>query len=438
MQSTATFFNNTTNMVTGSFYKPDTVLDNIARSQQIANGVLVITARDVSGRIAISNNKTIIGSVVDGTGETGIAAVCKLLLLPFGNYSFRRAVPLDLVQLNQELNLNIEDAKTFLSGTTSIGLALPAEQALSNLRQHHAKKTDEFSWEKTNFRVSYNDSEATEELYNSNYGIEDSGVYLQDCNRLLETESRRRTEELAVLTNTRQPFHETPLVAGPLPQRKQDGVKLDKRWVYLGALVIMGLVGFSVLSGTNHSSLQEAAVVATQTVTQPITSPAPKPPEAEGRAPFAFPSTAAPATAPANYGGSAAAESSEEEPAATQPTVEEPVAPVASNVPAPPAPAPSANQEVTRWMDKVRSNPGDANARKELSFAYLVAGDPNSSIEQFYAAMKLQKMESSDIITFANNLQAFAGRDRSRQFLLDVLRMDPMQAEVRERLNSLH
>jgi len=115
-------------MATGQFYKPEVVLDNVARSSPTEEGVIVISTRDLTGRIGVHNNSVIIGAVVDSTGETGNAALCKLLLLPYGSYTFRKAIPMDNFHLQQDLNLTFDDVKRFIGGPNSIGLANTAEQ----------------------------------------------------------------------------------------------------------------------------------------------------------------------------------------------------------------------------------------------------------------------------------------------------------------------
>lgn len=422
-------------LASGEFYKPDVVLDNVGRAPMIADGVITITNRDVSGQIGINNNSVIIGGVVEGTGETGITAVCKLLLLSYGSWTFRKANPIEQVHLQQELNLHVNELKTFLSGPASIGLALPTEQALAKLQQQSSAHSV-FGWETTEFRSSYDSTEDVVESYEQARQQHGSDAYVDDCNRLLEQVDKKRTEEIHVLNAPRKTQTDMQaLVAGPLPSRKKKkAVKIDPIWVIAAATVVFGGVGFTMFSQSAHStSMFQEPLMAT--AEEPAPAPvAEKKDEAKpGMAPYALPNSAAvnqtPPPAPAP----------EPEPEPEPELIAEEVPPMPSGdlAPAAPAPSPGSNQEVLRWVDSVRRNPRDVNARRELAYAYLIAGDPNMAIEQFYTVMKMQRLDSQDIITFANNLMAFSGRDRAKQFLGDVLRADPSQAAIRERLAAL-
>lgn len=88
-------------------------------------------------------------------------------------------------------------------------------------------------------------------------------------------------------------------------------------------------------------------------------------------------------------------------------------------------------------MEAVRKDPGSAEARRKLAYAYLTVGDSASSIEQFYAVMKVQKVEATDIIQYADNMMVFCGRNAAKQFLSDMLRADPQQTSIRQKLQTL-
>lgn len=425
-------------MASGSFYKPEVVLDNVARSQPTDDGVIEIKARDVTGRLGISKNSVIIGAVVDGTGETGITAVCKLLLLPYADYIFRRAVPIDQHHLTQDLNLKFDEAKTFLQGSSSIGLSSPSQHVLTNMRA--LQNTSEFGWESTNFRTTYV-SEAVHQHALEAYGEAPEGVtesYLHECNQLLDALDRKRQDEIHVLNEPRKTFTdiETLKKPGPLPSRKEKGPKINVAWAFMGILIFFGLAGFSMIS--KPVQLQTYEDSSTSAPPPPVVAQTPdnnKPPQpaATGTAPFSLPSEAAPVNPPPNP-----------TPAATE-EAEEPIV-----APAPPqpdaaaigvAPAPAAstlgNSEVNRCMDAVRRNPGDADARRKLAYAYLTVGDSASSIEQFYAVMKVQKVETTDIIQYADNMMVFCGRQAAKQFLSDMLRTDPQSTTIRQKLATL-
>jgi len=443
--------NNSVCVVKGNFYKPETVLETVSRSQSIEDGVLEIYARDVSGRIGVSKNNVLTGGVVDRTGETGVGAICKLLLLPYATYSFRHAIPQDKLHLQQELNLHFKDVTQFLSGPSSIGLATPREHALTNLQALTVQVGPDFNWENTTLRTTEWEATSFRTTFRNPtqeipYGAESSesvvtGAYDRDCNKLIEAADRKRTETIEVMKlQAKKTQNELQvLTPGPLPSRKKKSKPLNPVLVVAAVGALLGAVGFGVLTNSTQSQ-QFNEVVAAPVVAEavaPVAQEAPKETaEPTGAAPFKFPNSTVPNPAASATGSSAPAEETEEEP-----TVEEPssVAPIPV---APPtystAAAPSiGNTEAAKWMEAVRANPSDANARRELAQAYLLKGEANNSIEQFYAVMRLRKVDSSEVISYADNLIIFAGKDVARQFLSDVLRSDPSNSAIRERLSTM-
>ncbi len=442
-----------TSMAKGEFYKPEVVLDNVARSTPTEDGVIVITTRDVTGRIGILNNNTIIGGVVDGTGETAIAAVCKLLLLPYGSYTFRRATPVDKIHLGQDLNLKFDEAKRFLQGPSSIGLASPAEHVLSNIRPKPT--VDGLAWESTNLRATFETtSESGEQVvepepYASTPA--DSGVYMHDCNALLDAIVEKRKEEMFVTDQPRRTATDLPLLAGPLPSRKREKNTLGIVVLAVAVSLVLGLAGYSSLKPSHHQAIAEqaapyiaaaeqASTDAQQTSAVGVVANGANPPVEEtpqtGSAPYSFPSSSQQTSPPPNPAPPAAPEAQAKAeapepgaPALIPATASVPIAHAVSN--------PHGNQEVLRCSDLVRANPGDPKARTSLAYAYLQIGDANNSIKQFYSAMKMTRVETNDILQYADNMVVFCGRGAAKQFLSDVLRSDPGQSAVRERLNTL-
>lgn len=208
--------NNSTNVVQGQFYKPETVLDAIAKSQPIENGIIIITGRDISGRLGVQNNSVITDGVMDKTGETGTVAVCKLLLLAQGSYNFRHAVPSDQLNFEQDLNLPFDDVKRFLSGPSSIGLACPSKQTLTNLKALTVQHSPDFSWQSTSFSTSYaNGNEPDNKT---------SEAQIDDCKKLVAQVDKKRTKEIEIIAKHNQT--KTNLEAlkkpGPLPKRKKN------------------------------------------------------------------------------------------------------------------------------------------------------------------------------------------------------------------------
>jgi hypothetical protein len=447
-------------MATGSFYKPEVVLDNVARSSPTEQGVIVISTRDLTGRIGVTNNSIINGGVVDSTGETGTAAVCKLLLLSYANYTFRRAIPMDQFHLDQDLNLSFDDVKKFLNGPSQIGLACPADQVLRNLRpsQNAGKATSVptgmFDWETTGFRTTYDeaaDPNSDPDAYEVAPQREIYESYVHDCNLILEAIKEKRQEEIDVihvLSQPRKTQTEIDLAKpGPLPSRKAKvTIKIEPMWVVAGACLVLGLGGFSMLShahssgnlslGTNGVddpyALETAQIASTPT--PPPEKPGQPKPAAAGTAPFALPSSTS--NPPPNPTPAAETDDSSSD---APPIVEEPPAPMRGASTLAPAPAASAagNEEVNRWVEAVRKKPGDVSARRSLAYSYLVAGNSPSAIEQFYAVMKMERVDSTEIIEFADNMTAFCGRNNAKQFLTDILRADPGQTAVRQKLSTL-
>ncbi|MDZ4835283.1 MAG: hypothetical protein SGJ27_16015 [Candidatus Melainabacteria bacterium] len=435
-----------TTMAVGQFYKPEVVLDNIARSAPTEEGVIEISARDVTGRIGVSRNSVIIGGVVDGTGETGITAICKLLLLPYGEYSFRKAVPLDQLHLQQELGLSFDEAKSFLQGPSSIGLACPADKVISSLKatqevlQASKGTSGGFGWETTEFRATYvpTPSPAVVAEYIEAYGEAPesiTGSYVHECNRLLDSFDKKRQEELQFLNAPRKTETEI-LIPGPLPTRKEKGPKVNTAWVYAAVVLMFGIAGFSIFnrpadSSSVFSQAQDETPVAVAQA-EPAAADAPPKPSAAGNAPYALPegnsNNAAP---PSNPTPSETSEESPMPPAPPPPQLQ------GNNMEPAPIASQAGNQEVNRWMDAVRGNPSDANARRKLAYAYLTVGNAHGSLEQYYSVMRLEKVDASDIIQYADNMMVFCGRNSAKQFLTDFLRSDPQQSSIRQKLASL-
>lgn len=434
-------------MASGSFYKPEVVLDNVSRSQQTDDGVIEFKTRDISGRIGISKNSIITGGVVDGTGETGISAVCKLLLIPYGDYTFRRAVPVDKLHLEQDLNLRFDEAKTFLLGPSSIGLASPSDHVIKNMRTSPA--TSEFGWETTSFRSTYQtaQSEACVQEYIEAYGSAPQDLtesYVHDCNRLLDAIDKKRQVEIQILNEPRKTYTDLEILnnPGPLPSRKTElegGIKLNVVWAFMAFLIFVGLAGFSLISKPVQLETIVNDATTAQTEQAPVlqgaqNDPAPQQQQA-GTAPYVLPSGQSHSEPPPNP-----------QPVAAAPTDDQNIAAQATPVAAPsygtgmtPAPAASsaANPELTRCMDNVRRLPADPTARRNLAFAYMQVGDSANAVDQYYQVMKLQKVDATDIIQFTDNLTVFCGRNAAKQFLTDMVRYDPASTSLRQKLSSL-
>lgn len=441
-------------MVKGHFYKPETVLDMVGRAHPVENGVIEITGRDISGRLGIKNNKVVTGGVVDKTGETGTGAICRLLLLPYGMYSYRHAVPADHLYLQQDLNLPFDDAIRFLSGPSSIGLAYPGKQTLNNLKALTGEPEltgPDFSWQSTSVCSSYEGEESSEPEVDagnndsdsrsdsrsngagSNLANSGSDEYINDCKNLVESVDRKRKEilEIKIKEASQTQTRLEALNPGPLPKRKENRQSINKVHVAAGVGALVGLIGLCVIMESRLPDRLSEAVASAPPVEQVDSDPGyvlasdPVP----ATAPFVLPSSPPPAEPPASTFGAAND--------TAQASNTQPVPAISSQNTAPPTSNEIGDAEINRWLDAVRKDPGDAKARRELAQAYLLKGDTTTSIEQFYSVMKLRKVDATEIIAYANNLMVFGSKDLSRQFLTNILRSDPSQNTIRERLAEI-
>ncbi|MBX9669252.1 MAG: hypothetical protein K2X93_16625 [Candidatus Obscuribacterales bacterium] len=444
-------------VTSGSFHQPSTALDAVSRSQPIEHGVLVIKGKNVSGRIGIDNNTIITGAAVDGTGETGTHAVCKLLLLPFANYSFRHAIHQDVRDLSQEIAMKFDEIKSFLSGPSSIGLATPSQTTLENLK---AQSQSGFNWESTRLKGNWeNNSIPPEEwgdtmLRSASKGAPgeekfdcETGTYDRDCTELISKIEKKNTVTLSTLHYKHSPTKSTvELVAGPLPFRKEKREPIKPVYILVGAAVVF-ILGAVLSVDTWIRQSANDAVIAAEPMMEGAPhayaqggEPAPEQPEVSSTAPYALPGSPPPASPPPNPTPAAAPEETAAETEATE-------EPVAVEQPQParrhqayggPAAPQVGQSEVTRWTEAVRKHPADAEARRQLAQAYLLGGDTNSSIEQFHAVMRLRGVDASEIIAYADNLMAFGSKDVARQFLSNILRADPGNSAIRGRLSELN
>ncbi len=441
-------------VTSGSFHQPGTALDAVTRSQPIENGVLVINGKNASGRIGVSKNSVITGAVVDGTGETGIHAVCKLLLLPFANYSVRHAIHQDVRDLEQELNMRFDEVKGFLSGPSSIGLATPSQQTLKNLK---AQAQSGFNWESTRLKENWETNSIPPEQWEdtvlrsaskSATGDDkldlDTGTYNRDCTELISKIEQKNTVTLSALHYKHSPTKSAvELVAGPLPVRKEKREPIKPVYILVGAAVVFVLGAIMSVNTWVRQSANDAVVAAAPILDGAPQAyaqggePAPEQPEPSQTAPYSLPSSPPPASPPPNPSPPVQQQSAADTDAAEEPVAverPEPARPVAYGGPA----APQVGQtEVARWSEAVRKKPADAEARRQLAQAFLLGGDTNSSIEQFHAVMRLRGVDASEIIAYADNLMAFGSKDVARQFLTNILRADPGNTTIRARLSEL-
>lgn len=423
----------------GQFYTPRTVLDTVTASQPVDVGVIEIAGRDVTGRIGVKANSIITGAVVDKTGETGTAAVCRLLLLPYGMYLFRYAVPTDKLHLEQELALTFEDAKKFLTGPSTIGLAVPGRQTLNNLKALTGEESlaqPDFTWASTSLCNTYPGADLTDSetptSISQTVGSRVTDADLEHCQKLVEAAERKKAQTIEIQLQARKT--QTNLEAlekpGPLPKRQEKPRQMiDKHLAVVLGGALLVVVGFAV---ANELRIRPHVVgETTSTIRQAnstlVNQVAPPRQQKEATAPFVFPAST-PRTEPPPPTSLPTAPADNSVSTAPPDVSQTPGAPVSLSL---------GQDEVNRWTEEVRKNPADPKSRRELAQAYLLKGDSNSAIEQFYAVMKIKKVDSEEIIGFANNLMVFGSKDIARKFLTDVLRADPQQSEIRTRLNEM-
>ncbi|MBX9669295.1 MAG: hypothetical protein K2X93_16845 [Candidatus Obscuribacterales bacterium] len=114
-------------LLEGCFDRPATILSHVRATLPVKQGVVEITSPKLSGRIGVLGNSSISGAIVDGTGETGIGAVYKLLLVPAGRYLFRFPQKTETWELNQDLSMETSELEQLLVGPSNIGLSRPSQ-----------------------------------------------------------------------------------------------------------------------------------------------------------------------------------------------------------------------------------------------------------------------------------------------------------------------
>ncbi len=442
LAASTTFVQNVnTRVVQGNFLKPETVLEAVARSQPVQDGVIEITGRDVRGRLLVKNNSVITDAVLDVSGETGTGAVCKLLLLPHGTFSFRQAAPADRLWFEQDLGLSFNDVRRFLSGPSSIGLAFPSTQTLETsqkiLIEPEAPSTS-FQWESTSFYRSCRSKTLT------HAGVEANSEDYRDCKKLIDAVGRKRSQTLETLVKIKQTQTDLEALKNPgeLPKRQEKREPLNITPIVIGIAVVMMLIGFASLveyvvrqanEGTTFTPVEETSSVPASASKTEKTS--------KGAAPYALPSghtqNNAPPAVPSDGVADSTADPNAVDPAASDTAsdnmpAETYVPPVAVHTP-----RPSADPELIRCLDSVRKDPSSATARKQLAHAYLVNRDVANSIEQFHAMMRLRQVQASEITGYADSLYVFGGKDAAMRFLGDILRRDPSQSTIRAKMADL-
>ena len=416
-----------TYVLEGEFYKPETVLDVISESRKVEEGIIEIMGPKLGGYLAIKDNSIITDAVVEETRETGTAAVCRLLLMPHGIYSFRKANPTDKPMYAQELNIPFDEAKKFLQGPASIGLGFPGKTTLHNLKAltGEAKLTN----------PDYTGDGIEEEVEEQEYiGPEVVSEFedRDDYRQLVDAVSEKRRETMEIIRQERQ--DKTTLEAlkkpGPLPSRKEE-FKVDKQLVAVCVVMFFGVIFASAVVNVLHNPHKaEPITKAVEKATTVATSdPAAAKPPPRGRAPYVLPSHTSTPDPPPNPRPAARRRKQQTETELFTQVSQTVAAPTMGDL---------GNDEINRWNAKLRHNPKDTFARRELAQAYLLKGDTTNAIKEFYEVMKVKNVDSDEIIAFANNLIVYGNPSISKQFLRGILRSDPTRKAIQQRLSEVH
>jgi tetratricopeptide (TPR) repeat protein len=84
-------------------------VEGITQTDPIRNGVLIIFANDVRGRVGIFCNRYISGAINDTTGSTGVQAAKELLAASAGMFGFRPCMGNEPVELAQDIALDLDE-----------------------------------------------------------------------------------------------------------------------------------------------------------------------------------------------------------------------------------------------------------------------------------------------------------------------------------------
>ncbi len=424
-------FGSSTCITQGSFQNPNILLDVIANAKATKLGVVEITGKMVSGRLLIANNVIISGCVVDGTGESGTGAVCKLLLIPFGNYVFRQAVPQDEWELQQHLDLSSDAVASFLSGPSSIGLSTHTSSVLEL-----SFEPEDCSYTPPNDYVqSLIDAvgvasvlqERSQSSLEITARLPASQEHSADCQKLVEGfTQRQQTTDIDFRVREKRVVEK---VESSVQQSKEKRSKHSDLSIYLIGIVFM--IGFSIVSlmysrsDATSTSLASKPIAASIVINSPSTD---SKSEEEEPTRYSLPAQGAYNSAP---------------PPAKSNSISQRVTFENSDGNT------SAGSEVTRgsqiddsrvvsfWVQEVKKNPNDPAAREQLAYTLLRVNRPDVSIGQFQALMRLRKVSSEELIRYTNALSLFNHRVFAGRFLRAVLAADPDNAAIREQLAQM-
>lgn len=393
----------------GNFQSPETILDAVLTARSVRDGVIAISGQGVTGRIAVINNTVISGGIVNGTGESGISAVYKLLLVPRGSFVFRQALPQDQWQLQQELGLNAIEVKELLAGPSSIGLAEPTSQRAQVSHVDETSASDDLM-------ARYADDSRTLTMYSR---LRLARTYNDDCSKLVSDTISQTCELSGVF---KRPIRAELKPQYALPKRVQKKRK-DSHSIgsVLALIVVASFAAFVVLPMGLWKNAANTATAAASTegsgeviIEKPIEAPVETPKRKS--ASFMLPHrgsqhSAAPANTTARPSDSETARSDKDK------IVD--------------------SKKVSFWAQTVRTNPNDPVAREQLAYALLSSGDATVSVQQFQAMMVLRTVQAEEIERFVDALLVYDQPEVAKQFLQSVISGYPSQQSLSRKLARL-
>ncbi|MDZ4836754.1 MAG: hypothetical protein SGJ27_23485 [Candidatus Melainabacteria bacterium] len=500
LASSGLAFTNSNSIVQGNFYKPDTVLDTIRMSKPTADGVIVITGKHASGRIGVSSNCLIVGAIVDGSGETGIGAVYKLLLVPYGTFNFRQQLPQEQWHIQQDLNLHVHDLKASLAGPASIGLARPADISLTNLTAATPVQNTfvpnipnfENSFQHTNVWISNHSKSNDETLVASgtsiilnalapdaekeeifeeyvqsrriirikNYEQSVSNTFVADCDKLLDAVDKKQTVEIVKARSGRTTDPNLrALNVVPEPTTKSTTFKpLVSAVIIAGVMGLIALVGF-VSHSQSSTSNTVTTIDSTADFMATVNAKSANAAAAKEDLRITSNSDTSPdlsATVIKQSPIFSIANSNSEQPSPDHTTFILPGAgPINSSAPAADNSQPTKtatdatlnsllaknvvveSENLSFWVQAVRKNPNDAIAREHLAYKLLAHGQPKVSVQQFQALMVLRQPGTEEISKYADALVLYDQKPLAQQFLTYAMSADPSKVELRQKLAAI-
>ncbi|MBX9670576.1 MAG: hypothetical protein K2X93_23440 [Candidatus Obscuribacterales bacterium] len=433
-------FGSSTCITQGSFQSPGSLLSIIASAKATELGVVDITGKLVSGRLLIADNDTISGCVIDGTGETGTGAVCKLLLLPFGNFVFRQAVPQDEWELQQQLELTSDAVASFLAGPSSIGLASHATAALDLCFEPEAPP---YSPE-NDYVQSLIDAVGVATVLQDqpDTSLEKTARFpacqehSRDCQKLVEGVAQRKlTSEVDFRIREKRVVEKIENIE---PQSK---VTRPKQSEILVAMLGFGLfIAFAMVSlassisdlTSNTSSSSSKPIAATIAFNHESTEQSSNEGEEQQPTRYSFPARAAYNSEPPPVSKSNTIShrvTFDKTDIGTAPAGEQTSATSGSQV--------DDTQVVSFWVKEIKKNPNDPAAREQLAYTLLRVDRAEISIEQFQALMHLRNVSAEELIRYTSALSMYNHKALAAQLLRSVLSTDPNNDAVRAQLAQM-